>query len=65
MRKGGTSSAGLPPLYVHGLGHMGVPPAGHALRAKVGGGITFVTSGGSAAQLMKLPGIFMRLEVVS
>ena len=54
------------PLCVQGLGDIGVPPAGHALWAEVGGGITFVTSGGeNAGQLVKLPNIFMRLEVVS
>ena len=33
------------PCYVQDLGYSGVPPAGHALWAEVGGGITFVTSG--------------------
>ena len=33
------------PCCVQDLGYSGVPPAGHALRAEVGGGITFVTSG--------------------
>ena len=52
-------------LCAQGLGHIGVPPAGHALRAEVGGGITFVTSGENAWQLIKLPNIFMGLKVVS
>ena len=33
------------PLCAQDLGYIGVPPAGHALRAEVGGCITFVTSG--------------------
>ena len=33
------------PCCVQDLGYIGVPPAGHALWAEVGGGITFVTSG--------------------
>ena len=33
------------PCCVQDLGYSGVPPAGHALWAEVGGGITFVTSG--------------------
>ena len=33
------------PLCVQGLGFKDVPPAGHALRAKVGGCIIFVTPG--------------------
>ena len=37
------------------LGYLGVPPAGHALWAEVGGGIPFVTSVGNAWQLIKLP----------
>ena len=41
---GGTSLASLP-LCVQGLGCKGVPPAGHALWAEVGGGIIFVTFG--------------------
>ena len=41
---GSASFAGLP-CCVQDLGYIGVPPAGHALRAEVGGGITFVTSG--------------------
>ena len=43
------------PFCVQGLGPYGVPPAGHALWAEVGGGMTFVTSGESAWQLIKLP----------
>ena len=31
------------PFCVQGLGRIGVPPAGHALWAEVGGVITFVT----------------------
>ena len=34
-----------PPVCVQDLGYLAVPPAGHALWAEVGGGITFVTSG--------------------
>ena len=52
-------------LCVQGLGHTGVPPAGHALRADVFGSIILVTSGGTAGQLKKLPNICMRLFVVS
>ena len=52
------------PCCVQDLGHTGVPLAGHALWAEVGGGITFVTSGRTAGQLIKLPNIFMRLLVV-
>ena len=33
------------PCCAQDLGYIGVPPAGHALWAEVGGGITFVTSG--------------------
>ena len=33
------------PCCVQDLGYIGVPPAGHALWAEVGGGITFVTFG--------------------
>ena len=33
------------PCCVQDLGYIGVPPAGHALWAEVGVGITFVTSG--------------------
>ena len=41
---------------VQGLGHISVPPAGHALWAEVGGGITFVTSGREClAAQKKLP----------
>ena len=38
---------------VQDLGYVGVPPAGHALWAEVGGGITFVTSRENASQFMK------------
>ena len=37
------------------LGSFGVPPAGHALWAEVGGGITFVTPGKNTFKSMKLP----------
>ena len=47
------SFASLP--VVQGLGYIGVPPAGHALWAEVGGSITFVTSGRNAEHLIKLP----------
>ena len=36
-----------------------MPLAGHALRAEVGGGITFVTSGELAGQHKKLPVSFV------
>ena len=36
---------GWSPCCVQDLGYSGVPPAGHALWAEVGGFITFVTSG--------------------
>ena len=41
----GESQLGWSPCCVQDLGYSGVPPAGHALWAEVGGGITFVTSG--------------------
>ena len=40
---------------VQGLGYIGVPPVGRALWAEVGGGITCVTFGENAWQLIKLP----------
>ena len=40
---GGASFASVPVVY-KALGYICVPPAGHALWAEVGGGITFVTS---------------------
>ena len=43
------------PLCVQGLGLKDVPPAGHALRAEVGGGIIFVTPGEFAGQHKTLP----------
>ena len=43
------------PCCVQGLGYLGVPPAGHALWAEVGGGITFVTSGGNTSKFIKMP----------
>ena len=43
------------PFCVQGLGYIGVLPAGHALWAEIGGGITFVTFGETAWQLIKLP----------
>ena len=46
-----------------GLGHIGVPPAGHALWAEVVGGITSVTSGENAWQHIKLPVISVGVEV--
>ena len=42
----GSPSLGWSPCCVQDLGYSGVPPAGHALWAEFGGGITFVTSGG-------------------
>ena len=41
----GSSGLSTLPVVYQDLGSSGVPPAGHALRAEVGGGITFVTSG--------------------
>ena len=43
------------PCCVQDLGYSGVPPAGHALWAEVGGGITFVTSGENTLKCIKLP----------
>ena len=59
----GTSFASFHHFCVQGLGHI-VVPRGHALWADVGGGITFVTSGEFAWQLVKLPNISVGLEVV-
>ena len=42
------------PFRVQNLGYFGVLPTGHVRWAEVGGGITFVTSGDNAWQLMKL-----------
>ena len=52
------------PLCVQGVGHKGVPPAGHALWAEVGGGMIFVTSVWIAGQHIKLPVIFVMVEVI-
>ena len=41
------------PCCVQDLGYFGVPPAGHALRAEVGGSITFVTSGENSSKFIK------------
>ena len=46
-------------------GYGSVPLAGHALWAEVGGGITIVTFGENAWQLIKLLNVFMGLTVVS
>ena len=62
---GGASLASLPPLCVQGLGHLGVPSAGHALWAEVGGGVIFVTSRVFSGQHTKLPNIFLKLVGVS
>ena len=43
------------------LGSFGVPTAGHALRAEVGGGVTFVTSGENTSKFIKLSTIFLDL----
>ena len=43
VHMGSSSLSGL--CRAQDLGYIGVPPAGHALWAEVGGGITFVTSG--------------------
>ena len=42
------------PCCVQDLGYLGVPPAGHALRAEVGGGITSVTSEENTTKFIKL-----------
>ena len=42
------------PFCVQDLGYIGVPPAGHALWAEVGGSITFVTSGEFLGSLKKV-----------
>ena len=47
-----TCFAGLS-CCVQDLGYVGVPPAGHALWAEVGGGITLVISGENASQFIK------------
>ena len=52
---GSTSFASNPPLCVQGLGFKDVHPAGHALRAEFGGGITFVAPGEFAGQHKILP----------
>ena len=39
-----------------------MPLAGRALWAEVGGGITFVTSGRNAWELIKLPAIILKLR---
>ena len=41
----GAGFASFHPCCVHGLGSIGVPPSGHALRSEVGGCIIFVTPG--------------------
>ena len=46
------------PCYVQVLGYLCVPPAGHALWAEVGGGITFVTSGENTSKFKKTVYIF-------
>ena len=53
VHMGSPSFAGLP--AVQDLGYSGVPPAGHALWAEVGGGITFVTSGENTQKSIMLP----------
>ena len=50
----GRACLASPPCCAQGLGYFGVPPAGHALWAEVGGGITFVTTGENVWQLMEL-----------
>ena len=42
------------PCCVQDLGYSGVPPAGHALWAEVGGSITSVTSGENTSKSIKL-----------
>ena len=44
VHMGSSSFSGLPVVHKTWV-TFGVPPAGHALWAEVGGGITFVTSG--------------------
>ena len=43
------------PCCAQDLGYIGVPPAGHALWAEVGGGITFVTPGEKTSKFIKQP----------
>ena len=43
------------PCCAQDLGYSGVPPAGHALWAEVGGGITFVTSMEKTSKSIKPP----------
>ena len=61
----GASFASILLFCVQGLGHIGVPPAGHPLWAEVGGGITFVTSGGNAWKLKELSAIILGLMLSS
>ena len=52
-------------LFGFSSGYIGVPPAGHAFQAEVGGGITFVTTGGNVRQLIKLPTVIFGFMNIS
>ena len=55
MHLGDASLASHPPLCVQGLGFCDVSPAGHALRAEVGGSKIFIAPGEFAGQHKILP----------
>ena len=55
----------LSPCCAQDLGYVGVPPAGHAFQAEVGGGITFVITGGNVRQLIKLPAVIFGFMIIS
>ena len=59
MHLGCASFASHPPLCVQDLGFKDVPPAGHALRAEVGGGHYFCFPWEFAGQHKKLPVSFV------
>ena len=50
---------------VQDLGYLGVPPAGHALWAKVGGSLTFVITGGNVRQLINSPAVIFGFMIIS
>ena len=60
----GASFASILPFCVQGLGHIGVPPAGHPLRAEVGGSITFVTSGGECLAAQRTACYYFGIHVI-
>ena len=65
VHMGGTGSAGSTPSYVQDSGYGGVPIAGHALRAEVGGGIICVTLGEFTGMYKSAPHVFRVMEVIS